>query len=464
MHASAHRRLRVVLGLAAAGHLMLGALTLWLLRDPLPRMAERRSAIATVDEGPERRAGGILSMPVRVRASSGLEVDLIVRRPAIGDSASAPREPRRRPLYLLLGGYRTGARAAMLVEETRGAVVAAMDYPYDGPLDVRGPAVLGRLPDIRRAILDTPPAIALALDYLLAAPEVDPERVELVGVSLGAFFAPVAAALDPRITRLWLVHGAARPREVLEHGLRRYVEWALPREIVAVAANVVFAGPQLAPERWLPRVSPRPVIMIGAAGDRSLPRDAVEALYASAREPKDRIRLPGRHVHPEREDVIRRIMDAVFERAAEGGAGRPGAAPHAGWTRGAHFLRRLTVASMASSASRASVSSATSASSSLQRASARPRSASRAWISLFVSASSTACTSSRSRSAAISSAAAARSWSRRSNTDSASASSAACSSSSRRCSVSSERTWSRSAASASASATASAAILVRSSA
>jgi len=313
---------RVVLGLAAGGLLLVAAVTLWLLRDPLPRMAERRSAIAAVEEGHEARAGGMVSVPVRVRASSGLEVNLIVRTPeahADEDPAFAPDQRGRRPLFLLIGGYRTGERAAMLVEETRGAVVAAMGYPYEGPLDVSGLAVLRHLAEIRRAILDTPPAVALTLDYLLARPDVDPARVELVGVSLGAFFAPAAAGLDPRVRRLWLVHGAARPREVLEHGLRRYIAWSPPRALVATAANLVFAGPQLAPGRWLPRVSPRPVIMISASDDESLPPDAVRALYANAREPKEQIWLPGRHVHPAREDVIRQLMDVVLERAGEDG-------------------------------------------------------------------------------------------------------------------------------------------------
>jgi dienelactone hydrolase len=192
-----------------------------------------------------------------------------------------------------------------------------MGYPYDGPTDLSGLRVLWHLPKIRRAILDTPPAIQLTLDYLLKRPDVDPARVELVGVSFGAFFTPVAAALDPRVTRLWLIHGAADPRRVLEQGLRTTVPYALPRALVAIAGNVVFAGPALAPERWVPRVAPRPVIMINASDDERLPPDAVETLYASARAPKERIWVAGQHLHPTRDDLIREIMDIVLSRAAE---------------------------------------------------------------------------------------------------------------------------------------------------
>ena len=337
MSPRARRGLRVLAGLAVGGLVALTVLTLCLLRDPLPRMEERRSRLAVVEEGPVSRADGTIVQPARLRAESGLTLDVLVRAPvtdAPDPSADRPtpgrdapaREPGARgrdlaapprlPLYVLIGGYRTGERAALLVGETNGAVVAGLGYPYEGPVDLAGLEILPHLPAIRSALLDTPPAIQLALDYLLRRPDVDPGRVELVGVSFGAFFAPAAAALDPRVTRLWLVHGAARPHDVLDHGLERWIPHDLPRAAVAAVANVVFAGPQLAPERWLPGVSPRPVVVISARDDESLPRAAVEALYESARPPKERIWLEGRHVHPQRPDIIRRIMDVVLERAA----------------------------------------------------------------------------------------------------------------------------------------------------
>jgi len=203
----------------------------------------------------------------------------------------------------------------MLVEDTRGAVLAAMGYPYDGPLDLRGMSLVWHLPEIRRAILDTPPAVQLALDHLLSLPEVDPTHVELVGVSLGAFFVPAVAAMDARVTRLWVVHGAGKPRDVLEHNLRGSAAQPLVRAVLATAADVVFAGPRLAPELWLPRVAPRPVVIVNALEDDQLPRDAIDALYRSAREPKEQIWLPGPHVHPRREDLTDEIVDIVLSRA-----------------------------------------------------------------------------------------------------------------------------------------------------
>lgn len=303
--------MRRLLLLGVGALLFVGAAAALLLRDPSPRFAERRSALAEVVQGPAERSEGLVSQPLHLTAASGLSFDLLVRTPEDVIDGSG-----RRPLFLILGGYRTGAQAAMLVDDTRGAVVAAMGYPYDGPVDVKGLAVLRYLPEIRGALLDTPPAVQLALDHLLSLPQVDPERVELLGVSFGAFLAPAAAALDTRVTRLWLVHGAGQPYRVLEHGLERYVPYTLPRKVVAGLAHLAFAGPQLAPEDWLPRVSPRPVVIINASDDERLPREAVEALYASARPPKEQIWLSGEHVHPDRPEVIEEVMDVVLSRAS----------------------------------------------------------------------------------------------------------------------------------------------------
>jgi dienelactone hydrolase len=319
--ASRARRAAVAVVLVSAA--LLGTLVLVLLRDPLPHMAERRSSLAVARELDVTTSARVVDTHVELTAGSGLTFDVLVRAPARtftppGDSVLPPDELGRRPLFLILGGYRTGEQAAALIDDPRGAIVAAIGYPYDGRMDVSGLEVVPQLPAIRRAILDTPPAVQLALDHLLARPDVDPRRVELVGVSLGAFVTPVAAVLEPRVTRLWLVHGAAQPRAVLEHGLRTHIDADLPRALVAAAANLVFAGPHLAPERWLADLHPRPVVIINASDEERLPPEAVASLYETAREPKELIWVSGAHLHPERPDLVEEIMDVVLSHASRG--------------------------------------------------------------------------------------------------------------------------------------------------
>lgn len=278
-----------------------------LLRDPTPRFAARRSTIVAVVIGRADTVDGHLVEPVRLRAASGLTVELLVKRPL------APAGGRA-PLVLLLGGHQVGREAAQYIPDTRGHAVAALSYPYRGAHRLSPLQALRAASTIRQAVLDTPPAIQLALDWLLAEPWVDTTRVEGVGASLGVPFMTVAAALDPRITRLWAVHGAGDVHRLLAHNMRRMIGVRPVRALAIEAAYVAGAGRWLTPERWVARVSPRPFVMINASDDERMPRDAVLALYAAARAPKTLVWMPGRHVQRNRPEVARALVAAVLAR------------------------------------------------------------------------------------------------------------------------------------------------------
>jgi len=284
------------------------------LRDPTPRFLERRSHLVAVREDAAEVVDGYRVQSVRVRAASGLEVDLLLKRPAAdpGDEYS-PTIGGRRPLVVLLGGHNTGRDAVRLIPDTRGAVVAALSYPYRGDHRVKGLRVVRYVPAIRRAVFDTPPAIMLALDYLLAQPDVDPRQVEAIGVSLGAPFVVIAGALDRRITRVWAVHGSGGSYGPLELNLRRNIPFAPARAVVAGLATLLISGPRLAPEQWAARIAPRPFVMVNARDDARMPRALVARLYASAREPKRIIWVSGGHVRA-RAEVVRPLIDTLLVR------------------------------------------------------------------------------------------------------------------------------------------------------
>lgn len=288
---------------------LVAALSAWLMRDPMPHFVERRGALARVEAQPEVIEDGFVLRQLRVVGTTGLAVDLMVKR-AVEDSG------RRLPLVLILGGHHTGRRAARLVGDTRGTLVAAMSYPFTG--DPRPDAVtfLRDIPKIRRAFLDTPPAAQLALDHLITLPEADPTRVELVGVSLGAPFVTIAGALDPRFTRVWAVHGSGGSFAPLEMNMRRTIGFAPLRWLAAGIANVLIAGPRLAPERWAPGIAPRPFVMVNASDDERMPREKVDLLYAAAREPKEIVWMPGGHVRSTAEK-IRPLVELVLKRVVD---------------------------------------------------------------------------------------------------------------------------------------------------
>jgi len=289
----------------------------YLLRDPAPRFAERRSRLVEAAEEAAPAGDGYRARLVRLRAASGLEVALAVKEPApsVADAAEA-----RRPLVVLLGGTRTGRDAVNLIPETRGAIVAALSYPYSGDTRLKGLAILAKVPAIRDAVLDTPPAVMLALDYLLARPDVDPARVDLVGVSFGAPFVVVAGALDHRVTRVWSIHGSGESYAPLELNVRRKIPFRPASDVIAGLANVIIAGPRLAPEHWVARLAPRPFIMVNATDDERMPRSSVDVLFRAAGEPKEQLWVPGHHVRSEAA-VVRPLVELVLDRVVPRAAG-----------------------------------------------------------------------------------------------------------------------------------------------
>ena len=303
----------------ASGLLLVGAalvVVAWLLRDPEPYFLTRRSVLLTVDTMPSRIDETAREQEVTVHGANGLTVSLAVRRPLDSDPGLAA-DTARRHLYVLLGGQSRGKDAGALVGDTRGNVFASIEYPYDGNARANGMALVREVPAIRRAFLDTPPSVMLALDYLLTLPDVDTAHVELVGASFGAPFATIVAALDPRVTRLWLAHGGGESYRLLERGLERRIGWAPLRALTAGTANLVVSGPRLSPEKWIARVSPRPVVMLNADDDERIPRRSVDALWNAAREPKQMVWLPGLHLHAGRPETLEELVVRMFAIAGQ---------------------------------------------------------------------------------------------------------------------------------------------------
>jgi dienelactone hydrolase len=242
-------------------------------RDYLAEFHERKGRLAAVDESVEIRDDHILKS-LTLHSDNGLSVRAFVRIPR---SATPPRAA-----VITLGGLRSGVRALDYVRDTGGLVVLAMDFPYAGKRSrltavefVRG------LPAMRRALLDTPAATMLGVDYLTGLREVDPDRIMLLGGSLGALVAPAAAAADTRISALGLLFGAGDLSALGEANLR------LPRILRPPLAWVLstLTSP-MEPLKYIGRVAPRPVFMLNGTGDPRMPEQCARRLHDAAGEPK----------------------------------------------------------------------------------------------------------------------------------------------------------------------------------
>lgn len=260
--------------------------------------------------------GGFISQTVSLRADTGLEVSLRVLRP-VGEGA--------RPVLVLLGGHRTGRDAVKLLGAPGGVAVVALNYPYAGPERPRGWRQVWRAFRLARpALADTPPALMLAAEWAARQAWADAGRMELVGVSLGVPFAAVAGALESRFARVWLIQGGATLEDWLDHNLERRIASPGGRRFAAWAIHGLARGSRYEPERWVAKIAPRPVVVIGARQDRRLPVALVERLHAASGEPRELIWVDGDHVDRQPE-AVRELVALVLSRVGRNGA--PAAAP-----------------------------------------------------------------------------------------------------------------------------------------
>lgn len=266
----------------------------------------------TPSAGKERRVND----GVTLRADSGLTVFCRVLRPA----------RQRLPVLVVLGGHRTGSEAVELFPFPEEYAIVALDYPYTGPERVKGLVQSIRtIPLARRAMLDTPPAISLVVDWLHRQPWADTGRIVMTGVSLGVPFAATAAARDRRLSGLLLVHGAADNRLWLEANVARRMETDWLRPALATLLHWLAYGPVFDTAERVAAVAPRPVLIVGARHDERTPAGQTEALFLAAREPKKLRWTEGRHVGPGREGVIDELLEIAREELpfAASGAGSP---------------------------------------------------------------------------------------------------------------------------------------------
>lgn len=276
------------------------------LSDPSDEFYQRKGLLQSIDIESEWQEGNSIFRHIRLQSNSGLVVKMTTRFPQ-------ERTAQGHPLVLILGGERTGRDAVHQVSQQLPIVLAAISYPNHDNWVVEG---VKRF-DVRQyqqTERDTTPAVLLALDYLLAQPSVDKQQVELVGVSLGAFFVSIPATLDKRVTRTWLVHGAGEPEKVIAHKLKGRIETALLRKFVAWASARLLAVESFRPENWLWRISPRKLVFINAKDDEQLPLTSVEALHRSASQPYEVIWTEGQHIDTGRAEVVQKLVNLIMDR------------------------------------------------------------------------------------------------------------------------------------------------------
>jgi dienelactone hydrolase len=239
-----------------------------------------------------------------LRGGRRLSLDLAVAGERVPAILLVPLEPRPAPAALLLHGYtsdkeRMADSAGRLLLE-RGVASLAIDLPLHGEREdraagagisadeLRNPLALARR---WRAAMEE---CRVALRTLADLPEVDGDRLALVGYSMGAYLGVMAASGEPAVRALVLAAGGDLP------------------------ANTPFA--QLVrtvvdPVRAVRRYAGRPLLMVHGRHDRTILPDQAERLFAAAGEPKEIVWYDGGHWLPD--GAVRRAAEWVARTLGE---------------------------------------------------------------------------------------------------------------------------------------------------
>lgn len=289
---------------------VIGSFVIELASSQRDYFIERKGLLSTAETVAESDAAGH-SQTRRLVSTSGLETSMRVLRPRMVTTGKLP-------VLLLLGGHQTGKDAVALVGRPAGVAFAAIDYPYTGSRSVDGVwQSLRAVPSIQKAFIDTPPALSLAVDWLLQQPWVDPERIELVGVSLGVPFAAAAAGVDARFSRVWLLHGGADNQNWVDHAGRNAIPNDTLRSGVARIALFLVYGNSFDTRAWIDEIAPRPIVVVAARDDDYVP-PAAQAPFVEAAEngQVELIWTEGLHIRPQRGEELGQLLDIVLSRIA----------------------------------------------------------------------------------------------------------------------------------------------------
>ena len=130
------------------------------------------------------------------------------------------------------------------------------------------------------------------VDWAQTQPDIDPDRIALIGFSMGALVASVTMANEPRLAAGVLVMGGADPHEILA-ACNREIERARERVLEQLdwsldefRHKLGTALTRINPAGFAGMVHPRRVLIIEAAADTCMPRTARERLWLAMGRPE----------------------------------------------------------------------------------------------------------------------------------------------------------------------------------
>jgi dienelactone hydrolase len=191
-------------------------------------------------------------------------------------------------LDILQGNALVSRGAAMWLAQN-GVAAMAITMPYYGPRRpaegrhrMLTPDVEQSIANVRQTVLDCRRAVA----WLAARPEVDADRLGVVGTSLGSFMGGLVAAAEPRVHSACLILGGGGLVDAFYNHPR--TQWAMPL-LWAAGITREKLSRQIAPVdplTYADRLKDKDLLLIGASRDDIVPPAAMARLWEATGKPK----------------------------------------------------------------------------------------------------------------------------------------------------------------------------------
>ncbi|MEO0394313.1 MAG: hypothetical protein AAF213_13915 [Pseudomonadota bacterium] len=266
-------------------------------------------------------------------------VRFIIDRPRGSDTL----EPL--PVIILLGGAPLGQEALAYMPPVGRNAIVSLDWPMPVPDDLERdlnllfqepalrPSTFGdsdeaeamrqlwrqqvdallNIAGLRSDILRAPGQVAAVHQWLRQQNWVDPTRISLIGVSLGAVIAPAAQHMieaitpqtdgNPPISASLLAFGGTNiERMITENPSLKATDWVTgwPTALPLLGWAGGKALHPLEPSHYLPQLSGQ-FMVVNASRDGVIPQASVNEFTALVPEPKDTATIAGGHIGPDPE-------------------------------------------------------------------------------------------------------------------------------------------------------------------
>ncbi len=221
-----------------------------------------------------------------------------------------PKESRARqlPVLLVLGGFDTGQRTVELVETRDDVVLVGYEYPGLNYFHQ------GDLEKMVESMTLVPLQIASLFKWLSEQSWAISERVQTLGVSLGALYLPISQRVlkiqgqQPFATIF--AFGGGDFGAILGAELRGHADAATIERAVSLARGLTYL---VDPRTHLPCLPQGHYLTLSALRDEIFPEESRKIFEELTPQTNEVIRFDETHIHPQKSEMIREVSLVISD-------------------------------------------------------------------------------------------------------------------------------------------------------